>query len=272
MKTLCRGDTATMLVVVLLGLMLVLSQSVQAQTYKVIYNFTGGQDGSYPLFGLTMDAGGNLYGTAYEGGSSNCPGGCGTVYRLRNKNGYWILAPLYAFKGGDDGVWPQGPVVFGPNGTLYGTTAYGGSSNCSIPGRPNGCGTVFNLKPSPTAPKSALQPWVETVLYRFQGGNDGALASGGAPVFDASGAMYNGTIYGGSSNCTNGCGTVYKLTPSGQGYTESIIYSFTGGSDGFNQAGTVVFDQAGNLYAVAYQGGGGGGVGHPVDAIRRRLD
>jgi uncharacterized repeat protein (TIGR03803 family) len=249
MKFRCGSHPATAAVVILLGLTLVLSQSAQAQTYKVLYNFTGGQDGAFPSSGLTMDIGGNLYGTARNGGSSNCTDGCGTVYKLTKKNNNWLFAPLYRFQGGEDGAHPEDKVVIGPNSSLYGTTAYGGSSNCS-----DGCGTVFNLKPTPTRPPTPLTPWVETVLYRFQGGNDGSLPSGHL-VFDASRAIYGVTYSGGGSGND---GTVYKLTPSGQDYTESVIYSFTHSSDGYYPVGAVAFDQAGNLYAVARDGGATG--------------
>ena len=79
--------------------------------------------------------------------------------------------------------------------------------------------------------RRALHHPIETILYAFQGGNDGA-GPGGALVMDASGAIYGTTGLGGDGTCYNGCGTVFKLTPSGSAYTESILYSFQGGSDG----------------------------------------
>jgi uncharacterized repeat protein (TIGR03803 family) len=192
-----------------------------------------------------MDARGNLYGTASNGGSSNCTNGCGTVYKLTKKNGHWVFATLYSFQGGNDGAQPWGKVVIGPNGSLYGATAFGGGSNCTSPPNPNGCGMVFNLRPPPTFPPSAFTPWNETVLYRFQGGNDGAFPFR-APVFDAAGAMYGSTYFGGNNNQ----GTAYKLTPSDRGYTESILFRFDYGS-GTNPVGTVAFDRFGNLFLTA---------------------
>ena len=115
--------------------------SVQAQTLTVLHNFTGGQDGASPRAGLSMDAAGNLYGTASTGGSSNCEGGCGTVFRLSNRGSGWTLAPLYNFTGMPDGQYPAGKLSFGPNGALFGTTSYGGVTNqnqCS------GSGTGFS--------------------------------------------------------------------------------------------------------------------------------
>ena len=136
----------------------VATPAAQAQTFTVIHLFTGGGDGSYPKAGLTMDAAGNLYGTTYSGG-----GGNGVVFKLRNSGSGWVLTPLYSFAGGNDGADPYGRVAIAQDGTLYGTTNNGGGSDRMG----YGCGTVFHLKPSPSAPKSALAPWNETVLYRL---------------------------------------------------------------------------------------------------------
>src|SRR5271157_1477359 len=76
-----------------LALTVVASQAAQAQTYKVLYNFTGGQDGAYPNAGVTIDKAGNLYGTASELGGS----GFGTVFKLSYKGSGWIFTPLYSF-------------------------------------------------------------------------------------------------------------------------------------------------------------------------------
>jgi hypothetical protein len=100
-----------------------LALPAQAQTFTVLHSFTGGQDGGGPMAGVTLDAG-NLYGTAFGGGNTggDCPsGGCGTVYKLKPSGSRWILDPLYSFHG-DDGMQPIARVVFGPDGTLYGTT------------------------------------------------------------------------------------------------------------------------------------------------------
>jgi uncharacterized repeat protein (TIGR03803 family) len=231
-----------------LGLsMLLASLSLHAQQFRVLHNFTGGGDGALPEAGVTMDKAGNLYGTTFYGGSS----GLGVVYKLSNKGG-WPLSRLYSFSGGNDGSTPYARVVFGPDGSLYGTTASGGSSLCDG----TGCGTVFNLKPPPTRPTSVLSPWNETVVYRFQGIPDGAGPGGGDIMFDSAGDIYGTTISGGTGVCgTYGCGTVYKLTRSGGNWTESILYSFTGGSDGFSPWGGLVFDKAGNIYATSTSGG-----------------
>ena len=110
-----RGATATLAIAFLL--IAVASQPSQAQTFKVLHTFTGGADGANPEAGVTLDKAGNLYGTTYRGGS-----GAGTVYKLTHKGSGWIFNPLYAFHG-SDGFYPIARVIFGPNGTLYGTTS-----------------------------------------------------------------------------------------------------------------------------------------------------
>jgi uncharacterized repeat protein (TIGR03803 family) len=226
-----------------LALAIASTPPAQAQTFNVIYSFTGAGDVHNPYAGVTMDAAGNLYGTS--GGAEN-PGGAGhgAVYKLTRKNGAWLFTPIYNFAGGSDGADPIARVVFGPDGSLYGTTIYGGgSSNCQY-----GCGTVFKLQPPATVCKAVLCPWAETVLYRFQGAADGSCPEYGDLVFNQSGDMYN-TAGEGGNTCTAGYGVVYKLTRSGQSYTQSLVYSFAGGSDGAYPFGGVVFDGAGNLYA-----------------------
>jgi hypothetical protein len=109
-----------------------------AQTFTVIHTFTGGADGGYPYAGLVVDQNGNLYGTANTGGRGTCPPqniGCGTVFKLVHSKTGWTFQRLYAFRGGNDGQGPYGPVTIGPNGNLYGSTVDGGVNNC-----PSGCG------------------------------------------------------------------------------------------------------------------------------------
>ena len=113
-----------------MGMTAVTTQAALAQTYTVIHNFTGRQDGATPMAGLTKDQAGNLYGTAAYGGNSggNCAAsGCGTVFRLANRNSGWVLTPLYSFVGGDDGANPEANVVIGSDGSLYSTTFLGGA-------------------------------------------------------------------------------------------------------------------------------------------------
>lgn len=219
-------------------LAVVATQSAQAQTFTVIHNFTDGGDGGYPSAGLTIDRAGNLYGTTNSGGASS-----GKVFKLTQSSGGWGLSPLYSFTGNDDGAFPAAGVIFGSDGSLYGTT-YNGGGECS-------CGIVFNLTPPARAPASVLASWTETVLYRFKDIPDGSNPSYGDLVFDQNGNLYGTTVFGGAG----ASGTVYKLTPSDDGLTEDVLYSFTGGSDGGNPYAGVVFDKAGNLYGTTLQGG-----------------
>lgn len=253
-----QGLVTTNAAAVLVGLLLLafgLSAAARAQTLTVLHAFTGGSDGTEPYAGLTMDRGGNLYGTAGYGGytGGNCGSGCGVVFKLTRHGSNWLLDPLYSFHGGSDGAIPIARVVFGPDGALYGSTASGGGTGCGG----SGCGTVFRLQPPATSCSSFPCPWHETVLYSFTGGSDGATPDLGALVFDANGNIYGTTANGGNvgSPCSpTGCGVVFELVRNGQSWTESVLYSFTGGLDGANPLGGLTFDQAGNLYGDNYAG------------------
>jgi hypothetical protein len=225
----------------------------QAQTFTLLHTFTGGADGAEPYAGLTIDRGGNLYGTALGGGCGN-----GTVFKIIHKNGAWIFNPLYCFTGGSDGNAPVARVVIGPDGSLYGTTQFGGGNGCS---GSEGCGTVFRLRPPITVCKTTLCPWGETVLYRFQGNSDGANPGYGDLVFDQAGNIYGTTREGGGGGCSgNGCGVAFELTPSHGGqWTESIVYRFTSGQDGAGPVGGVIVDSSNNLYGTTEAAGTFGG-------------
>ena len=221
------------------------ASSTQAQTYTVIHNFTGAE-GAYPDAGLTLDKAGNLYGTASGGGST----GYGTVFKLAHKASGWIVMPLYSFTGGYDGASPLAPVTIGPDGSLYGTTiggGYMGGNYCSQ----GGCGVVFSLKPGPRAPVSALAPWTQTVLHAFTGyPYDGDQPVFGPLIFDQQGNLYGTTQFGGNNG---DFGIAFKLTPSGSGWTESILYNFGLPTNG--PLSGVVMDSAGNLYGTTADGG-----------------
>jgi uncharacterized repeat protein (TIGR03803 family) len=245
-------DTAAAAVLTI-AFALVLSTAPPAvgQTYTVLHTFTSKLDGGIPYAGLTMDAAGNLYGAAARGGYAGVGCflglGCGAVFKMSKKGSGWVFTPLYDFKGLADGSRPEARVVFAPDGSLYGTTLDGGkNSNCGY----WGCGTVYKLTPPPSACQSAICPWTHTVIYSFHGGSDGENPFSGI-VFDKAGNLYGTTSGGGAS----GQGTVYELTPSNGGWTESILYSFTGGADGGAPIGTPILDASGNLYGTTVQGG-----------------
>lgn len=238
--------TASLALVIVWLLMVGAAQEAQAQTFSVIHTFTGLQDGAGPHAGLTMDGAGNLYGTTDE----VLVGGNGNVFELKRSGSNWILTPIYTFSGGADGAYPQSRVVFGPNGSLYGTTEGGGlGTGC------HHCGTVFKLTPSICRIGSC--PWTETVLYRFTGDADGGRPTGDL-AFDSAGNIYGTTYEGGNftQSCGYGCGTVFKLTPSQGGWRETVLYAFGAtASDGYNPLSGVVLDPFGNLYGTTTYGG-----------------
>ena len=224
-----------------------------APSFQVIHNFTGGVDGAEPTFGFTIDAAGNLYGTTFEGDT-----GTGTAYKVAHKSTGWALTPLYVFTITENGVIPYSTLVIGRDGKLYGTTGFGGIGPCFSYGH-SGCGTVFSLQNPGSICHTTYCPWIENPLYKFSGGSDGSDPYGATLVFDQAGNIYGTTFAGGRGTCSGGCGVVYKLTPAGSGWTESVLYAFNGGTDGASPWGGVTLDQAGNLYGTTSGGGAFGG-------------
>jgi len=174
----------------------------------------------------------------------------------------WKEQVLYSFQGGaNDGAYPAGGVVFDKAGNLFGATTVWGPDNCFPIA--NECGLVFELSP----PAKKGDPWTETILYQFKGkgANDASSPSGGV-ILDSAGNVYGVTAYGGTGDCvllgTNaGCGVAYKLSPpakKGDPWTETLLYSFKSGSDGYFPWGTLTFDAKGNLYGATQFGGGKG--------------
>lgn len=198
-------------------------------TPQILYRFQGGTDGDLVYAGVILDAAGNLYGTTAAGGAHDV----GTVYELSPSGSGWTETLLHTF--GDqpkDGGYPGAPLVFDPSGNLYSTTYIG----CDY-------GTVFELSPTPQG------GWTENQLYCFTGtGSDGSYPD--APViFDAAGNLYSTTYIGG----INGNGTVFELSPSVSGWTETILYSF-GGEQQVYPWSSLVFDRQGDLYGLIYGG------------------
>lgn len=225
------------LLIPLISLTILTAEPAQGQTYQVIYNFTGGTGGAYPISGLTLDSHGNLYGTSEEG----------PVFVLRHTSAGWVYVPLPSGQGGADGWYNAAEVVFGPDGKLYGNYAMGGECGCDSGWR--SCGTVFRLD----APTRALAEW--DLLYQFRGGTDGANSWFGPLTFGKNGKIYGTTQYGGSGCGGQGSGTVFELTHSAEGWGEKRLYAFKDGADGSNPAAGVVFDAAGNLYGMTLFGG-----------------
>jgi len=234
---------------IVLGLVAILASStlmlnsLQAQTYTVLYNFTGGADGGYVMSGLIQDSSGNLYGTASAGGNLTCSvinPGCGVVFMVNSAGQETVL---YTFNGGTDGAMPQAGVIRDSHGNLYGTTARGGNPSCAW-GNGTGCGTIFKIDPTGK----------ETVLYRFTGGHDGAAPA--APLYrDPAGNLWGTTQFEGfaGTQCFGpGCGTLFRLDPKGKLSTYMFKGAPTDGS--WPQAG-VIADSVGNLYGTTLFGG-----------------
>lgn len=158
---------------IVFALAMFLNPPAQAQTYKVIYKFTGGGDGANPTTGVTIDGSGHLYGTTLSSG--------GTIFRLSRSGPGWLFSTLYSFHGGNDGFSPSSRPLLALDGTLYGATQAGGGGNCGS----GGCGAVYHLKPPPTA----LASWEETVIYSFSSnGRDDPIPFGDL-AFDPAGNL-----------------------------------------------------------------------------------
>jgi uncharacterized repeat protein (TIGR03803 family) len=200
--------------------------SAQGQTFKILHSFTGETDGAFPYAGLVQDSEGNFYGTTLSGEGKS---GLGTVFEL-SKTGKETV--LYTFTGGADGAFPNGGVIRDAEGSLYGTTTFGGDTTCNS----RGCGVVFKLSATGT----------ETVLHTFTGGTDGEYPYAGV-IRDSDGNLYGTTKDGGATH-----GTVFKVSSSGE---ETILHSFTGLPDGGFPYGGLIQDAKGNLYGTTSLGG-----------------
>jgi uncharacterized repeat protein (TIGR03803 family) len=200
------------------------TQSVEAQTLHVLYNFAGSSDGGDPYASLIRDAAGNLYSTFGYGGGTSFSGG---VFKVAPDGTETVL---YSFTGGADGAFPISALVRDSAGNLYGTTTQGGSV---------GAGVVFKVDPSGT----------ETVLHSFTGGTDGVDPVGGL-LRDKAGNLYGTTSQGGTSNF----GVLFKISPRGK---ETILHTFAGGiKDGkYPTYTSLLTDSPGNLYGVTEEGG-----------------
>jgi hypothetical protein len=210
--------------------------AAQAQTFNVLHTFSGGPDGAYPYATVTLDSAGNLYGTTYGGSTHNA---YGNVYQLVRHGSNWVLNSLHTFQSGDDGQHPLAGVIFGSDGSLYGTTPYGGTGCGQL-----GCGTVYNLRRPARICHGVSCPWTENILYLFAGYPDGAAPQYGPLVFDAAGNIYGTTDGGGQFDD----GVVYQLTKTHSGWTEGVLYNF---SNGGKPVSGVTLDSAGNLYGTA---------------------
>jgi uncharacterized repeat protein (TIGR03803 family) len=203
--------------------------------YSILYSFNPKEVSadSNPGGGiLALDAAGNLYGTATNYLEQS------TIFRLSpNQQGGWTETILYRFAEIENGSDPVGGVILDASGNLYGATYSGGPLNGNY-------GVIYKLASNQDG------SWTFSVLYAFQGGNDGSFGSS-APTFDSAGNLYGTTQYGG----TDHNGTVFKLTPTVQGqWTKTILHNFNR-LDGISQLSKLWLDGHGNIYGTTITGG-----------------
>lgn len=214
------------------GLVYELKHTKSGWKESVLYKFTGGADGAAPTGQLLFDNNGNLYGIANGGGV-----GYGTVYELSPARGGWAFKVIHTFQGGNDGVVNIGVsgLVLDKAGHLYGVTEMGGTA---------GYGTVFELS-------HAGSKWNKKTLYNFAAGADAEDPLMGL-TWDDAGNLYGATVGGGA----NGCGAVFELAHRKTAWKESVIYNFTGGSDGcWPEFGSITIPKSGEIYGTTGAGG-----------------
>ncbi len=254
-----------------------------------LYAFAGTADGNFPNGGLILDGNGNLYGTTNTGGDlSGCFGaGCGVIFKV-DRFGNQIV--LHTFHSNPDGANPNGNLIRDTGGNLYGTAGDGGALNFGVVYKLDGAGKETMLYSFPSSPRGST-PFAgvirggngelygtafdgglddsgvvykvdaqgkETILYTFTGGADGGFPD--SVIRDDEGNLYGTAGSGGDlSGCNNpyGCGLVYKLDSQGN---QTVLYTFTGGSDGAYPYGSLVRDAGGNLYGTAGGGAANWGV------------
>ena len=204
-------------------------------TFSILHSFSGGNDGAHPIYGVSFDKSGNLYGTTAYGGPANA----GVIYEMTQANGVWTETVL-AHLGGKTGANPYSSVAIGRSGRLYGTFQVGGKGNCTL----GACGGIFELVPQAGSSYRAYS--------FFFDGQDGGNPPAGILVDDESGSAYGTTA--------NGAGNVFKM----QGRTENVLYQFCSLSncvDGRYPSYGAIVEFQGQLYGETGSGGGyNGGV------------
>jgi uncharacterized repeat protein (TIGR03803 family) len=256
------------------GVVFQLSPTRKGWKETVLHHFcsrAGCVDGGQPVSGVIMDGAGNLYGTAPAGGRHNA----GVVFQLSRTATGWRETVLHHFcskAGCTDGSQPfdehyptiTSGLIIDAAGNLYGTASTGGNYSA---------GVVFRLS------RGGLG-WKHAVLHHFHYGSEGDFSDGAAPLsrlaMDGGGNLYGTTSAGGDGGGRH-AGTVYRLSPTGTGWQETVLHHFCSESavrpppldpipcaDGANPVAGVIIDAAGNLYGTAPGGGanGAGGVAY----------
>jgi uncharacterized repeat protein (TIGR03803 family) len=216
----------------------VIFKVTQAGKETVLHRFTGQAEGAFPQ-DLITDKAGNIYGST---GGSYVQGNAGTLFKIDTTG---KLTTLYTFPGGAAGISPRWGLTRNASGLFHGVTQFGGDTTTCALGT-LGCGIAFTVS---AAGK-------EHILHTFgEQASDGGEPSG--PLVDSAGNFFGVTFYGGikNSTCTFGCGVVYQVAKNSK---YSVLYSFTGGQDGYLPTGGLTADRAGNVYGAAYVGGSTG--------------
>lgn len=246
-----------------------------------LYSFcsqTGCTDGAAPQTALIQATDGNFYGTTGCTAIAGATGG--TIFRVTSTG---TLTTLYTFTGGPDGACPNGPLVQGTGGNLYGTTSstffritlqgalttlqsVGGSIGPLVQATD---GYFYGTTTGNSVFKVSADGSTLTTLYRFcsqPNCTDGSVPSAGL-VQATDGNFYGATEEGGGSSAcsTFGCGTIFKLSPepsggcpigsnTGNGWCETVMHSFDL-TDGSFPAATLLRATNGNLYGTTIEGG-----------------
>jgi hypothetical protein len=223
----------------------------------VLYAFcsvAGCADGVEPNAGVTLDPGGNIFGTTTLGGLGHCAntGTCGTVFELSPADDGWKFTSVYEFcqlSNCLDGALPDGGITLDGAGNLYGTASSGGA---------HGQGVAFTLQ-------SGIGGWGYAVIHAFCSTHSKTLncTDGATPAssltFDTAGNLYGATTSG-----ANGAGVVFKLAPlGGNEWKETSLYHFckeTGCADGNGPSSPLMLESTGELYGLT----GGGGTGNSL--------
>jgi uncharacterized repeat protein (TIGR03803 family) len=193
----------------------------------VLHSFTGGADGAEPMMfqtALTLDGLGNIYGSAYSGGSSTV--NAGVIFELiPQTSGAWTEKILHTFQSGADGSEPLTGVILDKSGNVYGTTLKGGTQL--------GSGVVFKL--------TAANGYTKTVLHNFNALTDPARSNAHGVFFDANGNLFGTTEY-----------ALYELTPAPTDWTETLLWSFDGEVPVYAPA---IMDAQGHIWGTTLVGG-----------------
>ena len=208
--------------------------------FTTLYSFSAGADSAEPYDNLILGTDGNFYGTTAGGGAElagGCLYSCGSIFRITSTGS---LTTLYSFSGYPlTGAEPFANLIQTSDGSLVGTTALGGTYSSCGSGT-FGCGTVFELSPSGTLSSFSLS------------GSNGEFPSGNLTA-GTDGNYYGTTQGGGNTNCGNaGCGTVFKVSPSG---VITTLHAFAGTPDGYQPYAGLLLGSNGNFYGTTELGG-----------------